>query len=72
MYVPPPRLCLSKGDERGHVHPTGYLAHNQAPPPKTLQQACTQGLMVVLGAGAFWMGEVPLEIVWPNHAMRPP
>jgi len=30
----------------------GYLAHKKHPSPRSLQQDYTQGLMVVLGAGA--------------------
>jgi len=29
----------------------GYLAHKKQPPPRTLQQDCTQGAMVVLWGG---------------------
>ncbi|KAJ1466751.1 hypothetical protein T484DRAFT_1987665 [Baffinella frigidus] len=33
MYAPPPRLCLSKGAERGHVHYIRCVRRETGKPP---------------------------------------
>ena len=45
----------------------GYLAHKNHPPPRTLQKDYTQGHMVVLGGGLFFISELPLSIIRPER-----